>query len=100
MQKLFLILFLFFFQSCFLFGKYKRSSFTYTENGEVKTAGLVVPKGYSRSESKKDSAANEITFFFYKGSTYLYFAKLQDTSTEIQPIVYENNIPRELYNTT
>jgi hypothetical protein len=95
----FLIVFLVLLQSCFLFGKYKRSSFSYTENGVVKTARLVVPKGYSHSEIKKDSAGNEIKYFYYGRDAFLYFARLQDTSTEFQPIIYDVNIPRALYNT-
>ena len=86
-------------QSCSIFGKYRRSDFTYTANGEANTVKLVVPKGYSRTEVKKDAAGNEVKYYYYSGGTQLYFAHLADTSFELQPIQYDLNIPRELYNT-
>ncbi len=96
----FLLIFLFAFalQSCSIFSRYRRSDFTYTANGQSQTVRLVVPKGYSRTELKKDAAGNEVKYYYYSGGTQLYFAALTDTALELQPILYDINIPRELFN--
>ena len=38
-------------------------------------------------------------YFLYPGGTELYFAFLKDTTRELQAINYDDNIPKELYQT-
>jgi len=87
------------FNSCFLFRDFRRSRFSFSENGRSLPVEVVVPKGYSRTESQIDSAGNQIQYYYYSGGTVLYFALMKDTATELQPINYNLNIPRQLYHT-
>ena len=38
-------------------------------------------------------------YFIYPGGAELYFALLKDTTTQLQTINYDENIPKELYHT-
>lgn len=85
--------------SCFLFSDFKKSRFAYSRNGVHHSLDLVVPKGFIKTKKQTDSTGNQIQYYYYPGSTVLYFALLKDTSTQLQPINYNLNIPKELYNT-
>lgn len=87
------------FNSCFLFRDFRRSHFSFSDNGQSRPVEVVVPKGYSRTESKTDSAGNQVQFYYYSGGAVLYFALMKDTAAELQPINYDLNIPRQLYQT-
>lgn len=88
------------FSSCHLFSKFRESRFTWSANGSPQSVKLVVPKGYKRSETKKDSLGNEELYYYYPNGSYLYFVNSPDTSKIYQPIVYGENISRELYHAT
>lgn len=77
-------IFIFLFSSCFLFKDYRRSQFTYNNNGQAATIPLVVPKGFTRVE-KQDTAGITLQTFYYPGGATLYAAYLKDTTFEIQP---------------
>ena len=81
------------FSSCFLFPKYKRTSFSYTSNGQAKTIPVLVPRGYHKQTLETDSAGTIIQQYNY-GNSLFYIAYLQDTGKAIQPIIEEENIPR------
>ncbi len=63
----------------------------------MKQATLMVPKKFSRMERKTDSGGNEQQYFYYPGGAQLYFVHTNDSVQELQPINYEENIPRQLY---
>lgn len=85
--------------SCFLFSDFKKTNFSFSENGTKHSVNVVVPKKYSKKETRIDSAGNQVHYFLYPGGTELYFAFLKDTTTELQAIDYAENIPKELYQT-
>src|SRR5215217_882287 len=80
--------------SCFLFPKYRRTNFTYTEGGHSYFIPIVVPKGYVRERTEVDSSGNTILSYFYDSKASFYVAYLVDTATNLQPIIEEENIPR------
>lgn len=84
--------------SCFLFSKYKRSSFTYNENGSTYSVPVIIPKGYSKERTEVDSSGNTILTYSY-GPELFYMANMADTSTYVFPIDELINIPR-LYEPT
>jgi hypothetical protein len=86
-------------QSCFLFPKFKKESFSFNEKGQQKNFTVVIPKGFSKSEKRMDSSGNEEQFYYYPGGTSLYFVRVVDTAVQYQPINYELNIPKEIYST-
>lgn len=85
--------------SCFLFSDFRRTRFSFSENGIKYPVNAVVPKKYSKTETRMDSAGNQVHYFLYPAGTELYFAFLKDTTTELQTINYDDNIPKELYQT-
>jgi hypothetical protein len=85
--------------SCFLFSHLKRTHFSFSENGAKHSVNAVVPKKYSKTETSIDSSGNQVHYFLYPGGAELYFALLKDTTVELQTINYEENIPKELYQT-
>lgn len=97
MFRLNILLLIFLLPSCFLFPKFRKDQFAYTERGRTVYAGLVVPKGFSRVEKAKDSAGNEVQTFYYPGGARLYYVHASDTSIRYQPFDYSENIPREIY---
>ena len=98
-MKLFLFLIItVFLSSCFLFGNFRRSSFSYTGNGTSQTVPLVVPKGYNKIERQTDtSTGNEEIYYRYPGKAVLYFVVAKDTTKEYQQINYELNVPQPIY---
>jgi hypothetical protein len=94
-----LLLLMVIFNSCFLFSDFKRSHFSFLKEGKETPVEVVVPKKYNKSETQTDSAGNQIHYYYYSGGTVLYFAFLKDTNTQLQPIDYEMNIPKPLYQT-
>jgi hypothetical protein len=85
--------------SCFLFSDLKKRSFSFSQNGIKHPINVVVPKKYSKTETRIDSSGNQVHYFIYPGGAELYFAFLKDTTTELQTINYDENIPRQLYQT-
>jgi hypothetical protein len=84
--------------SCFLFSKYKRSTFTYNENGSTYSVPVIIPKGFSKERTEVDSSGNTILTYSY-GPELFYMANMADTSTYVFPIDELINIPR-LYEPT
>jgi len=78
---------------------FRHSTFSYHDNGTARTADIIVPKKYTRTEVKTDSSGNEQKYFYYSGGKVLYFVRLTDSLKEIQPINMEENIPRTIYGT-
>jgi hypothetical protein len=87
------------FSSCFLFSDLKKTNLSFSENGTKHLVNVVVPRKYSKTEIRTDSAGNQVHYFLYPGGAELYFAFLKDTTTELQAINYVENIPKELYQT-
>jgi hypothetical protein len=85
--------------SCFLFSDLKKKNFSFSENGTKHSINAVVPKKYSKTEARIDSLGNQVQYFIYPGGAELYFAFLKDTTTELQRINYDENIPKQLYQT-
>lgn len=85
--------------SCFLFRDLKRTHFSFSLNGISHSVNVVVPKRYLKTETRIDSAGNQVHSFLYPGGAELYFALLSDTTTQLQTINYDENIPKELYHT-
>jgi hypothetical protein len=99
-MKLFLFLYIVVvFSSCFLFRDLKKDRFSFEENGVRTSYNVVIPKGFKRKETKADATGNIAQFYYYADGAVLYFAKVKDTTMQYQPINYEENIPKELYNT-
>jgi len=85
--------------SCFLFSNLKQTKFEFDENGSKRLIHTVVPRKYIKSENVFDSSGNQVQYYYYAGGTVLYFAFLKDTSAQLQPINYDLNIPKQLYQT-
>lgn len=83
------LIFLFVVSSCFscgLFPKYKKTSFSYSYNGNGQTMALLVPKGAKKQDIQIDSLGNTINNYWYGNGTHLYFAWLKDSTVQLQPI--------------
>ena len=76
---------LFAISSCFLFKDYKRSEFTYSQNGITTTVPLVVPRGFVKTENV-DTAGVLLKTFYYGNGAMLYAAYVNDTAILLQPI--------------
>jgi hypothetical protein len=83
--------------SCFLFSDLRKTKLSFSENGYAHSVLAVVPKRFDRSETKIDSVGNQVHYYLYRGGEVLYFALLKDTSTQLQPIYYELNIPKQAF---
>ena len=93
MKKLTAILFLFIVPgSCFL-SKYKKTNFTYNDESLSYSIPIVVPKGYTKERTEIDSMGNTILSYTYKDKMLFYVAHLQDTGTQLQPIIEEQHLP-------
>jgi hypothetical protein len=73
------------FSSCFLFKEYKRSEFTFSQNGTTTSLPLVVPRGFVKTENV-DTAGVLLKTFYYENGALLYAAYVADTATRLQPI--------------
>ena len=73
------------FSSCFLFKDYKKSTFTYSQNGVTTIVPLVVPRGFVKVENV-DTAGVLLKTFYYENGAMLYAAHVTDTTTLLQPI--------------
>jgi hypothetical protein len=73
---------------------YRRSVFTYTDNGESISLPIIIPKGSKKEEQKTDGSGNTIKTYKY-GNAVFYVAHLKDTAVELQPIIRSWNIPRK-----
>lgn len=85
--------------SCFLFSDFRKKQFTFSQDGKNQTVKIPVPKKFDKSEMITDSLGNQVKYYYYSGGSVLYFAYLKDTSTKLQPINYDMNVERELYQT-
>lgn len=83
-KTVFPLFLLFAFSACFLVKEYKRTSFTYSRNGQPTTIPMVVPRGYVKAE-KRDTAGVTLQTFYYPGGAMLYAAYLTDTTFALQP---------------
>jgi hypothetical protein len=86
------------FSSCFLFRDLKKDRFSISRDGIEKSYTVVVPKGVKRKEKKTDSLGNVAQFYYYADGAVLYFADMKDTTASYQAINYEDNVPKEMYN--
>lgn len=84
---------LFVLSACFLRKEYKTSAFTYSANGQKATIPLVVPKGFTKEETR-DTAGIRLQTFYYPSGALLYAAYLSDTAFEIQPFDKSLHQPR------
>lgn len=73
------------FSSCFFFKDYKKTSFTYSQNGTATTVPLVVPRGFVKVENV-DTAGVLLKTFYYDNGALMYAAYVDDTTTLLQPI--------------
>jgi hypothetical protein len=73
------------FSSCFLFRDFRKTKFTYSQNGQTATIPLVVPKGFLKQE-RVDTAGVSLQTFYYTNGAMLYAAYVTDTATTLQPI--------------
>jgi len=85
--------------SCFLFSDFRKKQFSFKQDGTNRTVKILVPKKFSKSQFKTDSLGNQVKYYFYRNGSVLYFAFLKDSSIALQPINYDLNIARELYQT-
>jgi hypothetical protein len=99
MRAVLLFFLITFFNSCFLFKDFKRTRFSFSENGKEIPFEVVVPKKYNKTESQTDSVGNQVQYYYYSDGTALYFALMKDTSAELQSINYDLNVPKPLYHT-
>jgi len=98
-QCLAFFLLMMFCSSCFLFSDLKKKQFSFSEDGTKHSVNTVVPKKYSKTQTSIDSSGNQVQYFFYPGGAQLYFALLKDTTTQLQTILYNDNLPKALYHT-
>ena len=94
MQKSLLFLLIVFLNSCFLFKNYKKKALIYNENGQSKSATILVPKGFVKQETR-DTAGVTMHTFYYGDGAILYAAFVSDTTAELQPI--DKTIHQPLY---
>lgn len=83
--------------SCFLFSDFRKTRLLFLENEDAHSVLALIPKKSGRSETKIDSAGNQLHYYFYQGGAVLYFALLKDTTTQLQQIHYELNIPKQAF---
>lgn len=95
-MRIFLFFILVSFNSCFLFSDFTKRTISYHDTGSMQ---VVVPKRFHRAEMKTDSAGNQVQYYYYGSGTVLYFAKMKDTSTALQYINYDMNLPKDLLDT-
>lgn len=81
------------FSSCFLFKDYRKSSFTYSQNGTTTTVPLVVPRGFVKVEDV-DTAGVLLRTFYYDNGALLYAGYVDDTTTLLQPIDKRHHEPQ------
>ena len=82
-------------QSCFLFSNFRKTKVTLDEH----TVKTVVPKKFTKAPMETDSLGNQVQYYHYSDGGILYFAFLKDTTTDLQPINYKDNIAKDLYGT-
>ena len=85
--------------SCFLARNFKKNRISFQENGVSTSYKVIIPRGFKRTEKKVDTAGNEAQFYYYADGAVLYFVRARDTSVQVQTINYDENVPKELYNT-
>ncbi|HEX6334029.1 MAG TPA: hypothetical protein VFZ78_07365 [Flavisolibacter sp.] len=86
MMRWLILLFICFFSSCMLFSGYRKSSFTYSENGTAHTVPVLVPRGYTGSSIERDSAGNTWRMFRYPGRGFFYVGYWIDSLTGLQDV--------------
>ncbi len=98
MFRILLLCFVVSFSSCFLFSDFRKRNTSFT-SGEPRSLQLLVPKRYSDFKREMDSTGNETLYYKYRNGAVLYFSRMKDTSTLLQYIDYQMNLPRDLYGT-
>ena len=79
--------------SCFLFPKFRKDTFQYNAAGQAAAIAVVVPKGFSREDTRTDSAGAVVKTYYYDDGTVLYFAQMPDTVTMLRSIDTAQHIP-------
>lgn len=79
--------------SCFLLKDLKQERFVYNADGRAHVLHIRVPRGFDREKLERDSAGNTVQYYYYSNGTVFYAAFMVDTSKQLQPIDYTQNIP-------
>jgi hypothetical protein len=90
--KIFLFFSAFGLMSCSIFDPLRKESFSFNANRKQQSFDILVPKGYHKSESKRDSLGNHEQFYYYRNAV-LYFAFLTDSGKQYQSIDTAYHIP-------
>lgn len=97
MKLIFPLCFVLLLGSCFLRKDFRHQTVTFNENQSARTFPVIVPKGFSKQETKIGTSGNEENYFYYPGGALLYFVRVADTTVQYQPIDYQANIPKTIY---
>lgn len=77
---------------------FRRTTFTYVENGKTITQRVIVPRGYRKTNTFTDSSGNILQAYDYRNRAFYYIAYVRDTNTFAQPIRLWENMPRQYIN--
>lgn len=77
---------------------FRRTTFTYTDNGQTFTHPVIVPRGYRKVSNHTDSAGNTVQAYDYRNKASYYIAYVKDTNRFVQPLVLSENLPRKYIN--
>jgi hypothetical protein len=88
-----------FLASCFLVKPYRVENFSFTSGNTNYSVPLVVPRGYSKKWVSQDSSGNNILTYQYKDGSIFYLAHVKDTSVDLQPLEWSENIARQSHHT-
>ena len=70
--------------SCFLLKDHKRRTFTYTNaEGQSTDVAIIVPKGFKRTETIKDSLGHEGVLYHYSDDARFYVVHFPDTGNYV-----------------
>lgn len=65
---------------------FRRTVFTYTQNGQTVSQPVLVPRSYTKMEQGLDSLGNLVQNYHYKKGHLFYLAYVRDTNAFVQPI--------------
>ena len=74
MRYLFFLVLIVVLHSCFLMRDYRKSTFSYQENGMNKQVNIIVPKGYNRTETRTTEVGIQEKVYHYGDDVRLFFA--------------------------
>ena len=83
--------------SCFLFPEFRKEQLSFSRDNGSASFTIAVPKGYSKKEKRTGATGNEEYFYHYPDGGMLYFVRVQDSTYPYQPINYEVNQPKTLF---